>query len=59
MLPDLLKNNYLENPVLALVKSLDDITEIRTRLHKAYGDARIMLKNKLIYVKNIGSIWKL
>ena len=46
MLPDLLKNNYLGDPALSLVKRLDDIDEIWTRLHKAYGDPRIMLKNK-------------
>ena len=40
MLPDLLKNNHLANPALALVKSLDDITDIWERLHKAYGDPR-------------------
>ena len=46
-------------PALALIKSFDDITEIWTRLHKAYGDPRVMLKNKLVYVKSIGPIWKL
>ena len=44
MLPDLLKNRHLEDPALALVRRLDDIAEIWARLHKAYGDPRIMLK---------------
>ena len=59
MLPDLLKNNYLENPALALVKRLDDVAEIWARLHKAYGDPRIMLKNKLAEVRAIGPMWRL
>ncbi len=53
-LADLLKNKYLENPALALVKRLEDIKEIWARLQKAYGDPRIMLQNKLTEVKNIG-----
>ena len=59
MLPDLLKNNYLADPALSLVKSPDEIDEIWTRLKKAYGDANTMLTKKLASVRNIGPLWKL
>ena len=59
MHPDLLKNNYLDNPALSLVKRLDNIDEIWARLRKAYGDPRIMLKNMLADVKSIGALWRL
>ena len=58
MLPDLLKNNYLADPALALVKTLDTIEEIWIRLKKAYGDSTVMLKKKLVEMKNIGPLWK-
>ena len=35
------------------------MADIWGRLQKAYGDSRIMLKNKLNDVKNIRPIWKL
>ena len=38
LLGDLLKNNYLAEPAIYLVKSVDDIDVIWERLHKAYGD---------------------
>lgn len=59
LLPDLLKNNYLDDPALSLVKRLDDIEEIWKRLLRSYGDARIMLKNKTQVLKRIGALWKL
>ena len=42
-LPDLLKHNYLANPALAMVKSLDKINEIWDRLQQAYGDPQTIL----------------
>ena len=59
VLPDLLKNNYLQEPALSLVKRLDIMDDIWSRFQKAYGDPRIMLKNKLADVKKIGPLWKL
>ena len=58
-LPDLLKKNHLDTTPLSLVKDLDGIAEIWVRLQKAYGDSRIMLKNKLTSVRNIGPLSKL
>ena len=59
MLADLLKHNHLANPALAMVKALDDIEEIWTRLQKAYGDPKTILSKVLSDVKKIGPIWKL
>ena len=47
LLPDLLKNNYLAEPALTLIKTLDDIDTIWTRLKDTYGDAKVMLSRKL------------
>ena len=43
MLPELLRNNYLEDPALSLVKNIQNIDEISKRLKKAYGDTKIMV----------------
>ena len=59
MLSDLLKYNYLSDPALALVKSIDNIEEIWTRLKKAYGDSKVLLNKKLQAVQKIGPLWKL
>ena len=53
LLPDLLKNNFLENPALLMVKDIDDINEIWARLKDAYGDCKLMLKKKLNELNNI------
>ena len=49
MLSDLLKYNYLDEPALSLVKSLDNIDEMWSRLKKAYGDAKTLLNKKLSF----------
>jgi len=46
-LPDLLKNNYLGDPALTLVKSIKTIDDIWSRLKSAYGDTKIMLSRKI------------
>ena len=57
-LADLLKHNFLANPALGLVKSLDDISEIWERLQKAYGDPKTILSKVLGDVKNMTPIHK-
>ena len=47
LLPDLLKNNYFDEPAKNLVTSLDNIDEIWDRLQSAYGDTNIMIRKKL------------
>jgi len=59
VLPDLLKNNYLADPALTLVKSLNDIKEIWSRLHFAYGDTKVMLAKKLQQISKTDSLAKL
>ena len=59
MLSDLLKYNYLDEPALSLVKSLDNIDEMWSRLKKAYGDAKTLLNKKLSSVQSIGPLWKI
>ena len=51
LLPDLLKNNYLSEPALTLVKSIENIDIIWERLKEAYGDAKIILSQKLKKLK--------
>ena len=58
LLPDLLKNNFLEEPALSLVKNVTDIDDIWKRLKDAYGDCKIMLSNKLAEFSSIGDMWK-
>lgn len=47
LLADLLKNNFLCDPALSCVKTLDDIEEIWKRLQFAYGDVMMMLQKKI------------
>ena len=58
MLSDLLKNNFLEDPALSLVKSVNDIAEIWIRLKQTYGDSKIMLSKKLAEINNSDVLWK-
>jgi len=51
----LLRNNYLEDPALSLVK---EETDIWTRLKTVYGDTKILLSNKLSELSNVKSIWR-
>ena len=59
LLPEYLKNNYLEGTALSLVKTMTDIKEIWERLIEAFGDTKVLLSNKLKEVNNMGEIWKL
>ena len=59
LLPEFLKNNYLEGTALSLVKTMTDMEEIWKRLREAFGDTKILLNNKLKEVNKLGEIWKL
>ena len=59
MLPDLLINNYLEDPALSLVKSEKDISEIWDRLKLAYGNPKSMLKKKICKISKFTALWKI
>ena len=59
LLPDCLKNNYLEGSALILVRSLEDLCEIWKRLREASGDTEMLLRNKLKEIEKMGPIWKI
>ena len=59
MLPELLRNNYLEDPALSLVKNIQNIDEIWKRLKKAYRDTKIMRSKKLTELENLEPICKI
>ena len=59
MLPELLRNSYLEDPALSLVKNIQNIDEIWKRLKKAYGDNKIILSKRLTELENLEPIWKI
>ena len=59
LLPDLLKNNYLDGPALSLVKNVDEISEIWRRLKLSYGDPKLMLNKKLADLSNSGHLWRI
>ena len=58
LLPDILKNDYLEGSALNAVKGLDKIDEIWARLKVSYGETEILLRNKMKEVEKVGQIWK-
>ena len=59
MLPDLLINNYLEDPALSLFKNVKDISQIWGRLKLAYDDPKSMLKEKLREISKFTAPWKI
>ena len=52
-----IKLNYLPNPALTLMKELTDI-EIWKRLITSYGDARVLLQNKLGVLSKLSDLDK-
>ena len=58
LMPDLLRNNHLDEPALSLVKHVDDISEVWDRLKKAYGDSKTMLQKKLQQLDSLDASWK-
>ena len=59
ILPEFLKNNFLEGTALSLVKTIPEIEKIWARLKEAYGDTRVLLSSKLNEVKKFGEIWNI
>ena len=53
ILPNLLINNYLEDPALSLVKSVKDISEIWNQLKLAFGKPKAMLKKKICEINKV------
>ena len=59
MLADILKKNYLAGAAQTLVFKIEEIDEIWKKLTEVYGDARLMLQNKLSSLGKISSFEKL
>jgi len=61
LLPDLLKNNYLDGQALTLVKRVDEIDEMWRRLKASYGDAKLMLllSKKLSLLSQTSRLWRM
>uniref|UniRef100_A0A7M6DQR2 Peptidase aspartic putative domain-containing protein n=1 Tax=Clytia hemisphaerica TaxID=252671 RepID=A0A7M6DQR2_9CNID len=58
-MPDLLRNNYLEDPALSIVKAETNIDEIWKRLKSSFGNTNILLNNKLQELSSLENIWRL
>ena len=56
MLPELLRNNCLEDSALSLVKSVQNIDGIQGRLKKVYRDPKMMLSKRLSQLENVEMI---
>ena len=59
LLPDLLKNNFLGEMALAMVRYLYDIDEIWLRLKKAFGDPKVMLEKKFEEINKVAVLYKI
>ena len=58
-LPDILRNNYLEEPALSIVKADTNIDEMWKRLKSSYGNTKIILNNKLSELSNLDVVSKI
>ena len=59
LLPDYLKNNYLEGQALQIVKEIHEIDKIWERLKSSFGNVEILLNNKLSEIVKYGPLWKI
>ena len=59
LLPDYIKNNYLDGQAFQLVKELDDLRSIWERLQISYGNVTILLNNKFREIENGVPLWKI
>ena len=55
---DYLKRNYLTGPALNLVEKMTDYSEIWKKLLDSFGNARLLLQNKLAKLDDVGGLWK-
>ena len=56
LMPEFLKNNYLEGSALESVKRLESIDEIWESLEKEFGDPRVMLMKKFAELESMGTL---
>ena len=55
---DYLKRNYLSGPALNLVEKETDYSEIWKKLLDSFGNARLLLQNRLAKLDDVGGLWK-
>ena len=58
LLPELLKNNYLKEPALSAVKTIDNIDEIWKKLKFAYGDVMVILQTKISRLSTMSPLYR-
>ena len=58
LMPELLKNNYLEGSALEFVKRHEDIDEIWKSLKLSFGDPRMMMMKKVQELEAVPSLWR-
>ena len=58
-LADYLKLNYLDGLAFTLVEKEAEYEKIWERLKESYGNARLLLHNKLGELDKIGGLWKI
>ena len=59
ILSDYLKRNYLTGSALNLVEKESSYEEIWKKLAESFGNARLLLQNKLAGLDAVGGLWKL
>ena len=59
LMPEYLKNNYLEGQALEIVKEINVIEEIWEHLKTSFKNVTILLTNKLSDVAKCGPLWKI
>ena len=59
LLPDYLKNNYLEGQALQIVKEINHIDKIWDRLKSSFGNVAFLLNNKLEEIEKGIPLWKI
>ena len=59
LLPEYLKNNYLEGQAFEIVKEIDDIDKIWGRLKLSFGNVVILLSTKLKEIESGVPLWQI
>ena len=58
LMPDVLKNNYLEGAAYDYVKRLENIDDIWKSLQSAFGDPRMMLMKRVQELESVPPLWR-
>ena len=58
LLPEYLKNNYLEGQALEIVREIDNIKEIWLHMKFSFGNVVSLLSNKLKEIENDVPLWQ-